>query len=117
MSLWTRVRLPPIPLKLGVPQYEEIMDYSRAKLTLPIEYASDKFKASDKQAIKKRMTSDKINMILKYFEKGKKYKTSEIAHFFGLSNDRARVYLKKLVDDKQLESDGANKGKVYYLPK
>jgi len=38
--------------RLGAPCYEEIINYSRAKLTLPIEYASDKSKTGDKQAIK-----------------------------------------------------------------
>jgi len=47
---------------LGFPQYEETMDFSRTKLTLPIEFASDKTKTSDKRAIKpsdNARTSDK----------------------------------------------------------
>jgi predicted HTH transcriptional regulator len=98
---------------LGVPQYEEMMDYSRTKLTLPIGYASDKSITSDKQAIK---ASDKIQTMLGFFEKGKEYRTSELADVLGLSPSRARVYLKELVDDGKLKSAGVNKSKVYYLP-
>jgi len=90
---------------LGIPKYEKIMDYSRAKLTLPIEYASDKSK-----------TSDKIGLILDFIKKGKKYKTAEIANVIGLSPARARVYLKELADNGKLKSEGINKSKVYYLP-
>lgn len=98
---------------LGVPQYEETMDYSRTKLTLPIEYTSDKTKTSDKQAIK---TSDKISLIFNYVKKDRKYKTSDIADAIGLSPARTRAYLKELVDTGKLESEGVNKSKVYYLP-
>ena len=91
---------------LGVPKYEEIMDCSRAKLTLPIEYASDK------RAIK---TSDKIRLILDFIQKGEKYKTAEIANVIGMSPARARVYLKELADNGKLKSEGINKSKVYYL--
>jgi len=97
---------------LGVPRYEETMNYSRTKLTLPIEYASDKSKTSDKRAIK---TSDKTELILDFIKKGKKYKTSEIADMIALSPARTRVYLKELVDSGTLKSEGANKSKVYYL--
>jgi predicted HTH transcriptional regulator len=98
---------------LGVPRYEEIMNCSRTKLTLPIEYTSDKSKTSDKQAIK---TSDKIQPWLESLEKGKTYRTSEIAHVLDISQARARVYLKELVENGKLESAGTNKGKIYHLP-
>jgi len=98
---------------LGIPRYEETMDYSRTKLTLPIEYASDKSKTSDKRAIK---TSDKIGLILEFIKNGKKYKTAEIATVIDLSPARVRVYLKELVDAGKLKSEGVNKSKVYYLP-
>ena len=103
---------------LGVPQYEEVMNFSRTKLTLSVEYISDKSKASDKQAINasdKSKASDKTGLIVEFIQKGKKYKTSEIADFIGLSSDRTRVYLKELVETGRLESAGVNKGKVYYL--
>jgi len=44
---------------LGVPKYEEIMESSRSKLSLPIEYASDKIETSDKQAIKQKQAINK----------------------------------------------------------
>jgi predicted HTH transcriptional regulator len=118
---------------LGVPQYEETMNCSRTKLTLPINYASDKLKTSDKRAIKdsdkqktsdkqaikhsdKSKTSDKIQPWLDSLEKGKTYRTSEIANVLDISQARARVYLKELVEGGKLKSAGVNKGKVYYLP-
>ena len=88
------------------------MDGSRTKLTLPIEYASDKTKTSDKQAIK---TSDKSKLILNIMENGVKYKTNDIADAIDLSPARTRVYLKEMVDVGMLKSDGTNKSKVYYL--
>ena len=98
---------------LGMPRYEEITDYSRIKLTLPIEYASDKSKTSDKRAIK---SSDKTDMIINFVEKSEKYKAAEIADAIGLSPARTRVYLKELVIAGKLRSEGANKNKIYYLP-
>ncbi|MCL2080289.1 MAG: putative DNA binding domain-containing protein [Oscillospiraceae bacterium] len=98
---------------LGVPQYEEILDGSRTKLTLPIEYASDKTKTSDNRAIK---TSDKGKLILNIMENGVKYKTNDIADAIDLSPARTRVYLKEMAEAGTLKSDGANKSKVYYLP-
>lgn len=117
---------------LGEPQYEETMDCSRTKLTLPMDYpsdktkasdkasasdkqaikASDKTKASDKQAIK---ASDKREQIFDSLEEGKKYKASDIVEYTGLSPARTRYYLKELVDTGKLKSEGANKSKVYYL--
>ena len=111
----------------GEPQYEEIMNYSRTKLTLPLAFtsdkqaikrkqaikASDKTKTSDKQAIK---VSDKTQLILSYFKVGNEYKSTEIASYIGLSTDRTRVYLKEMVDVGKIKSKGANKSKVYYLP-
>jgi Fic family protein len=104
------------------------MNCSRTKLTLPIEYASDKTKISDKQAIKASdkqaikasdkqaiKASDKSKLILNIMEKDVKYKTNDIADAIDLSPARARVYLKELVDAGTLKSDGANKSKVYYL--
>jgi len=89
------------------------MDGSRTKLTLPIEYASDKTKTSDKQAIK---TSDKSKQILSIMKNGVKYKTNDIADAIDLSPARTRVYLKEMVDTGTLKSDGINKSKAYYLP-
>ena len=95
------------------PQITERLDRTeRIKLTLPIENSSDKTKTSDKQAIK---TSDKTEMIFNFIEKGKKYKTVEIADVIGLSPARTRVYLKELVDAGKLKCEGINKSKVYYL--
>jgi Fic family protein len=74
---------------------------------------------SKKQAIKckdKLKTSDKIQPWLDSLEKGRTYRTSEIALVLDISQARARVYLKELAESGKLKSTGANKGKVYYLP-
>ena len=97
----------------GVPRYEETMNESRTKLSLPIEYASNNSKTSDKRAIN---ASDKNKLILDIMENGVKYKTNDIADVINLSPARTRVYLKELVDTGTLKSDGKNKNRVYYLP-
>lgn len=84
---------------LGIPQYKETMNASRIKLTLPIQY-----------------TSDKKQLIYGIFETDKKYKTSEIAGILGMSPARTRMYLKELVNVGELKSEGINKSKVYFLP-
>ena len=74
---------------LSEPQYEETMDCSRTKLTLPIDYTSDKQAinagASDKQAINagtsdkqaiNASTSDKRELIFDSIEESRKYKAS-----------------------------------------
>jgi predicted HTH transcriptional regulator len=109
--------------KLGIPKYEEIINHSRTFLSLPIETASDRTKASDKRVINasdKRGKSDKgitkDQFILKSMKNGKTYKTNDIAKTIGLSPTRTRVYLKELVDTGKIKSIGSNKNRAYHLP-
>jgi predicted HTH transcriptional regulator len=98
--------------KLGVPKYEEIMNGSRAKLTLPLEYASSKqAETSSKRAV----TLDNKSLILSYLEENKRIYASEAANLLKLSESRTRAILKEMTAAQVLEKIGSYRGAYYVM--
>jgi predicted HTH transcriptional regulator len=98
--------------KLGVPKYEEIMNGSRAKLTLPLEYTSSKqAETSSKRAV----TLDNKGLIFSYLEENKKISASEAANLLKLSESRTRAILKEMTNAQKLEKIGSYRGAYYVI--
>lgn len=76
--------------------------------------------ASDKRAIKQEAsdkTSDKTQQILRFVSSHPCCRSTDVAAHLGLSQQRTRHYLAQLVKEERLQTQGANKNRVYSIRK
>ena len=104
---------------LSTPSYMELMNPDRTILSLPLSPTEigDKKIGDKKIGDKKSAISEKVKeSIIVYLTDNPEGKTADIAEYIGLGRSRTRDYLKELLDEEIIVSNGnSNKTRTYSL--
>ena len=100
---------------LNEPEIMEAFEPERITVSLSVQKIVDKKSAIKIVDKKSAINETNKSRIIDYLTEHISAKSSEIADYLGLKSSRTRDYLKELIEEKAVITEGSNKNRVYKL--